>query len=65
MIIDCPPCLGSATVTALVAADGVMIPCQTHYLSYRELYKLKSTITKGMSRLNPQVPDHRDHPDPL
>lgn len=55
IIIDCPPSLGALTVTALVAADGVIIPCQTHFLSYRGLYKLKETIAKVKARLNPAL----------
>ncbi len=52
ILIDCPPSLGILTVTALVAADGVIIPCQTQYLSYRGLYKLQNTIKKVKNRLN-------------
>src|SRR6266581_7390123 len=55
IIIDCPPSLGVLTVAALTAADGVIIPCQTQYLSYRGLYKLKHTIKKVQTRLNPEL----------
>lgn len=52
ILIDCPPSLGILTVAALVAADGVIIPCQCQYLSYRGLYKLQNTIKKVKTRLN-------------
>lgn len=55
IIIDCPPSLGILTVAALEAADGVIITCQTQFLSYRGLYKLKNTIQKVKTRLNPQL----------
>ncbi len=42
--IDCPPNLGILTINGLVAADEVIIPCKTDYLSYRGLRFLKKTI---------------------
>lgn len=55
ILIDCPPALGVLTVAALTAADGVLVPCQTQYLSYTGLYKLQNTIQKVKSRLNPTL----------
>jgi chromosome partitioning protein len=55
IIIDCPPSLGTLTVAALTAADGVLVPCQTHFLSYTGLYKLQDTIKKVKVRLNPKL----------
>ena len=32
ILLDCPPSLGPLTVSALVAADRVIVPVQTEYL---------------------------------
>jgi chromosome partitioning protein len=55
ILIDCPPSLGVLTVAALTAADGVLVPCQTQYLSYTGLYKLKNTVQRVKARLNPSL----------
>lgn len=55
VLIDCPPSLGVLTVAALTAADGVLVPCQTQYLSYTGLYKLQNTIQRVKARLNPSL----------
>lgn len=55
ILIDCPPSLGVLTVAALTAADGVLVPCQTQYLSYTGLYKLQNTVQRVKSRLNPSL----------
>jgi chromosome partitioning protein len=55
ILIDCAPSLGVLTVAAFTAADGVIVPCQTQYLSYTGLYKLKNTIQKVRARLNPTL----------
>lgn len=44
IFIDCPPQLGLLSTNALVAADEVIIPVKTDYLSYRGLRALLSTI---------------------
>ena len=44
IFIDCPPQLGTLLINALVAADEVIIPVKTEYLSYRGLNALISTI---------------------
>lgn len=44
IIIDCPPQLGQLTINALVAADEVIIPCKTDYISYRGLRALLDTV---------------------
>lgn len=58
--IDCPPQLGTLLVNALVAADAVIIPVETHYLAYRGLQALLDTIEgiqsgDGDRSLNPDL----------
>lgn len=60
VFIDCPPQLGTLLVNALVAADGVIIPVKTDYLSYRGLKALLETIEgiqsgDGDRSLNPDL----------
>ena len=52
ILIDCMPSLGMLTVNALVAADSVIIPCQTSYLPVKGLQLLLSTISKVKRALN-------------
>lgn len=54
ILIDCMPslALGMLTINALVAADSVIIPCQTSYLSVKGLQQLLSTISKVKRQLN-------------
>lgn len=44
IFIDCPPQLGQLSINALVAADEVVIPCKTDYVSYRGLRALMDTV---------------------
>ena len=60
IFIDCPPQLGTLLINALVAADEVIIPVKTEYLSYRGLNALLNTITDvqsgdGDRSLNPDL----------
>lgn len=55
ILIDCPPSLGVLTVNALSAADGVIIPVQTHYLAYHGLQLLQKTIPKCNGVANPDL----------
>ena len=41
--IDCPPQLSILTINGLVAADEIIIPCKTDFLSYKGLKALMST----------------------
>lgn len=52
ILIDCMPSLGMLTVNALVAADSVIIPCQTSYLPVKGLQQLLATISKVRRALN-------------
>ena len=57
IFIDCPPQLGLLAINAFVAADEVIIPVKTDYLSYRGLRALLDTIEEIRSDayLNPDL----------
>lgn len=44
IFIDCSPSLGNLTISALSAANYVLIPIEAYYLSYRGLGDLLSVI---------------------
>ena len=55
VFLDCPPNLGIIVTNALVAADGVIIPVKTDYLSYRGVELIKDSIrrVRENKRMNP------------
>ena len=55
ILIDCMPSLGMITVNALAAADSVIIPVQTQYLSVKGMTQLVQTIGKVKKNLNPAL----------
>ena len=55
VLIDTPPSLGLLTINAFVAADGVVVPVQTEYLSLRGLVQLENTLAMVRENLNPDV----------
>jgi chromosome partitioning protein len=55
ILIDTPPSLGLLTINAFVAADGVIVPVQTEYLSLRGLVQLENTLAMVRDNLNPKV----------
>lgn len=60
VFIDCPPQLGKLLTNALTAANEVIIPVKTDYLSYRGLGALLDTISDiqsgdGDRSLNPDL----------
>ena len=55
ILFDTPPSLGLLTINAFVAADGVIVPVQTEYLSLRGLVQLENTLTMVRENLNPRV----------
>jgi chromosome partitioning protein len=55
ILIDTPPSLGLLTINAFVAADGVIVPVQTEYLSLRGLVQLQNTLAMVRDNLNPDV----------
>jgi chromosome partitioning protein len=52
IFIDCSPSLNLLVVNALVAADGVLIPVQTHYYALEGMKQLFNTIEIVKSKLN-------------
>ncbi len=72
IIVDCLPSLGLLAVNVLTAADSVIIPVQTQFLSVRGLEQLLSTVAVVRQKLNPRLqldgilftmvePQTRDH----
>ena len=55
IIIDCQPSVEILTINALTAADSVIIPVQTHYLSLKGMTQLLDTIDKIRVVLNPKL----------
>ncbi len=55
ILIDCMPSLGMLTLNALTAADSVIIPVQSHYLSAKGLEHLLKTVRKVQRQLNPKL----------
>ena len=55
ILVDTPPSLGLLTINAFVAADGVIVPVQTEYLSLRGLVQLENTLQVVREHLNPDV----------
>ena len=55
IVIDSPPTLGLLTVNALSAADYVLIPCKTDYLSIMGVPLLLDTIENVRSRVNSKL----------
>ena len=55
ILIDCMPSLGMLTINALAAADRVLIPVQTQYLSAKGLEQLLQTIAKVRRQINPHL----------
>ena len=57
VFLDCPPNLGIFVINALVAADEVIIPVKTDYLSYRGVELIEDSINRIRSnkRMNPTL----------
>ena len=57
IFLDCPPNLGVIVTNALVAADEVIIPVKTDYLSFRGVELIKDSINKvkANKRMNPDI----------
>lgn len=55
IIIDCAPNIGFTTITALCAADGVIIPLTAEYLAFQGIAQLVKLINTLKKRINPNV----------
>ena len=55
IIIDCAPSLGYITLSALSAADSVVIPVQCEYLATEGLIELLNTLKFVRKKLNPNL----------
>ena len=55
ILIDCPPSLGTLTVNALAASDGVVIPMTCEYYSLEGLSQLMQTIKQVKKLYNPSL----------
>jgi chromosome partitioning protein len=55
IVLDCPPSLGPLTVSALVAADRVIVPVQTEYFALEGLAGLLETLKLVQRELNPRL----------
>ncbi len=55
ILLDCPPSLGHLTVTALTAADGVLVPLQCEYFALEGISELLATVRRIQGSLNPRL----------
>ncbi len=55
ILLDCPPSLGPLTVSALVAAERVIVPVQTEYFALEGLAGLLETLALVQRELNPRL----------
>jgi len=55
VFVDCPPSLGALTVSALAAADQVIVPIQCEYYALEGLTQLLDSIERLRARLNPRL----------
>lgn len=55
ILLDCPPSLGHLTVSALTAADGILVPLQCEYFALEGVSELMSTVQRIQKSLNPRL----------
>ena len=55
VLLDCPPSLGHLTVSALCAANGVLVPLQCEYYALEGVTELLGTLGRIRETLNPQL----------
>jgi chromosome partitioning protein len=55
ILLDCPPSLGHLTVSALTAADGILVPLQCEYFALEGVSELMATVQRIQKSLNPRL----------
>ncbi|HEY4898543.1 MAG TPA: ParA family protein [Candidatus Nanopelagicaceae bacterium] len=55
ILIDCSPSLGTLTINALTASNGVLIPMECEYFAVLGLSLVKKTIEKIRENTNPKL----------
>jgi chromosome partitioning protein len=55
ILLDCPPSLGHLTVSALSAADGVLVPLQCEYFALEGISALVSTVRRIQTTVNSRL----------
>ncbi len=55
VFLDCPPSLGHLTVSALTAADHVLVPLQCEYYALEGVSELVATVQRVQGRLNTRL----------
>lgn len=55
ILIDTPPSLGPLTINAFTAADGILVPVQTHFFPIHGLSDLLKTVDELREVINPNL----------
>jgi chromosome partitioning protein len=55
VFLDCPPSLGHLTVSALAAADQVLVPLQCEYFALEGISELMATVRRVQGGINPDL----------
>ena len=55
ILIDCLPSAGLLTINALAAADSVLIPMESHFLSFEAVKQTLELITRIRAAFNPTL----------
>ena len=55
ILLDCPPSLGHLTISALTAADRILVPLQCEYYALEGISELVATIGRVQKSLNPSL----------